>query len=229
MAKKVLLAVDMDDTLTETRLIILKDIYNRLIQNGRLAEATYVNQNYHISPLLWSKEMCDVVYEYVIESGDFMWCASPAKLVRDGLADLLRAFSDHQWGPYFKSVVCTHRGFHKSGLLATTDWLIRHNCDDVFSEVHALDPKEHPNKIDFLRKVYPDYEILLLDDNPFHDPHLVHPYSDEVLIVETEHALPGYVNQEKFTDLDDLKVRIIRKMFGRRGYEKLIKQYADIA
>lgn len=229
MAKKVLLAFDMDDTFTNTRREIIRGMFNKLTLHKLKTELDYVLENKDITPLLWTKVMCNSVFEHVVQYGEFMKTATPSPLMEMGLVDLLNKLLSHNWGPYLTSVVCTHRGFHEDGFGHTDEWLKHHNADGVIQDIHVLNPKDHPNKLNFLRKQYPEHEILLLDDNPFHDPHTVHPYSDEVLIYEGIHSLPGYVNQDKFTTLEDFKLRIIRKMFGQRGYESLLQQYADIA
>lgn len=229
MAKKVLLAFDMDDTFTDTRGEIYHSLAYQLHEKKLTEEYTYLTAHPHVTPLLWSKKMCGAVFEHVVQHGHFMRHAQPSPLMFSGLLEFLRTMLSHNWGPYITSVICTHRGFHEHGHSNTAEWLDRHNASDVFSEIHALDPAIHPNKLEFLRKQYPDYEILLLDDNPLHDPHTVHPRSDEVLIYEGIHTLPGYVNQDKFTTIEDFKTRVIRKMFGERGYERLLQQYADIA
>lgn len=228
MVKPIVIAVDIDDTVGETGKYVIADMHVHLHSNQLFDELEYVKKNDHISPLLWSKEMCDLVSKYVIHPGHYMRHIDTTSLIDDGLADMLRGMTNGDWGSYVKSVVCTHRGSQKWGHTNTVDWLEEKRLDRSFSDVHAISSKDYANKLEFLHKTYPQHEVLLLDDNPFGNPHGVMEAHPDVLIYDREYSLPSHTNQAIYTGIDDLKRRVLLKMFGERGYDRLLQQYAGI-
>ena len=214
MPKLLLIATDMDDTVVDTYGYILPAIRKHLREKNMLEELKYVDEmtKEGKTSMMFKKEISNIIFKEIVEPGHFMLDADPSLLVQQGYFDALGALQMH-FSYLVKSVVCTHRGFNKNGGKLTNEWLIKNQGSDVFDEIHCIDPKEHPDKIKYLQSIYPDYEILLLDDNPFGNTTEVREPCKEVVIYDAINKFDCYSNQNKFTTLDEfikLCISIIR-------------------
>lgn len=201
---KVLLATDVDDTLCNTAEFIINELLHNLSNRGKEEEFKYVLDNMDTVPtLLFRDDIKDIIFESIISRGDYMHLAKPSALLATGYDVLIREFKD-EYPEHFTSVVCTHRGFTELGKNKTASWLNYHDVDDCFDEIHSIKSSLYPNKIEYLSALFPEHQILLLDDNPLHLPKETVPYIKELLIYDGITQLPGYENQTKFKDLTDL-------------------------
>lgn len=204
MAKLLLIAVDLDDTAVGTYDYIYPEIKRFFRKKGMTEELAYVEKMHAAgkTSMMYRKDVSDIVFEEIIKPGHFMRDAEPSLLIQQGFFEAIEALKAH-YSYLIKNVICTHRGFKKDGLQLSREWLIKNEGLDLFDEIHSIKSKDHRNKVEFLKSTYPEYEILLLDDNPLGDIETVHPPMKELLVYDQINKFDGYVNQRKFTNIDD--------------------------
>lgn len=213
---KVLLAVDMDDTLCDTQFEINKRLSQHLYDRGMLEHLKNVHrwaklneENKRYSTLYYPDPMRTIITEHIVPDGGYTATVPATRLVLDGelkrtIAKLKTALGDN-----FKPVIATHR--HKENQVKenTLGWLDVQHLSSSFEDVHFIYSETHPNKIEYLKKLYPGYLILLLDDNPFGNPNGPHDTDESVLVYQELSIYPGYVNQNKFTTAQDLELELL--------------------
>lgn len=206
MKKKVTLAFDMDDTLCLTGEYInlgLNFVAQR-VNKPELAEFVRVNKD-HISTMLYPPEIKKYVDNFIIGPGDYMLDAKPSELMETNIIQRLASrYKDHE----VTLVVCSHRGFHQYGEIYTRVWLDKYGVAHHFDEIHMLDGKVYPNKMDFLKKTYPDSHIVLVDDNPLHDFTKEHEKVEGIVIYDWVHQFPGYKHQDRYNSMTQFFHRI---------------------
>lgn len=195
-----LIALDMDGTLCLTAKHLRDYAIRQLTAQGRQSDLDWIAANPDMSTLLWPEELRNITDIAVLE-GYFMLDVKPSAIVREGLFDHLRRF--RSFVPDVKIVVCTHRGFHKLGKTFTNTWLIQHGGMDVIDAVHAIDPNEHPNKLKYLSRMYPERTIRLLDDNPLFRTEIPHDQDRRLMVYEEEGVIPAYQHQRKINGARD--------------------------
>lgn len=211
---KVLLVTDMDDTLCDTRAFILDRLFTILTAKKDIEKLEYLEANADTLPtFLFRRDIRDIIFGEVIVPGNYMVWAKPTQLLTSGYDVLIRELKA-EYGDDFTSVICTHRGFTVDGKGRTQYWLERQGVEDCFDEVYSIKSSEYPNKIEYLKALYPEHRILLLDDNPLHTPETTADYIKEILIYDGITKLPGYEKQNKFKDLSDLTVIIENLILG---------------
>lgn len=200
MVPKLILAFDMDDTLVDTYGFIYAFMLQFYTDRGMETELNYIMEMHKKghSSLSWRKDESDDVFYQIIKKHTYMVDAKPTMLLSSDFISLCERLIE-QYKDDIKFVICTHRGFTKYGKPLTEEWLEDNKVDHIFKTVHALDRKEHANKVAFLKEQYPGSEIRLVDDNPMHDGETVHPYMPELVIYDKITALPGYSKQRKWT------------------------------
>lgn len=216
MQNKVVLAFDKDDTLTATGQYILNGLHTYADANNHAGIKRYLEKYGNLSTMLHPQWLKDITWNEIIKPGTYMLEADATALVyRDRLLERVVDLRDNVLPVgALDIVVCSHRGFHKLGLRFTETWLDDRNMLDSFDAIHMLDSKDHPNKVEFLKKEYPGAKILLLDDNPLHDFVTPHPKMDELVVVDVEHSLPGYMNQTKYQNpkqILDMVVKLLEE------------------
>lgn len=198
--KPLLIALDMDGTLCLTAKYLRDYAIQQLTIQGRQADLDWIAANPTMSTLLWPEHLRNMTDIAVVE-GFFMLDVEPSAIVQAGLFDRLRKLRAQV--PEIKVVICTHRGFHKQGEIYTDTWLGEHDGLDVIDELHAIDPKDHPNKLTFLSELYPEYNIRLLDDNPLFRTEEPHDQDSRLMVYEEEGTIPAYQYQFKVNDIRD--------------------------
>lgn len=213
---KVLLAVDMDDTLCDTQSEINKRLHQSLYDMGMLEHLKDVHRwselnkkNKRFSTLYYPNPMRAIINENIVPNGEYTSTVQPTRLVLDGELKRTIVKLKTVLGDNFKPVIATHR--HKENQVKenTLGWLDAQHLSSSFEDVHFIYSEEHPNKIEYLKKLYPGYLILLLDDNPFGNPNGPHDTNESVLVYQELSIYPGYINQNKFTTVQDLELQLL--------------------
>lgn len=214
---KLILACDMDDTLTRTGAYFNKHLKIHFKNNGMTDEFKWVEENEtKLSTMQYPKEISDVINSELIESGKYMLHAEPTALAH---RNIMRHIQDYcaKFPGLIELVICSHRGFHQYGDLYTRQWLETAMIGHLFTDIHMLDSRHDPDKMVFLRQKYPNCEILLVDDNPLHDINTVHPHDEDLVVYNKEHQLPGYVNQREYYNVLGL-IQLMNSRMERLGY-----------
>lgn len=197
MKKHIMLALDMDGTLTKTAGLLRKEGKSEFVKRQMWNAVKHCRDNPEGTTLLWPQYMRDVTDE-IVREGTFMLRVEPTEIVKQGLLSEIATIRKMSWNKRLDTCVCTHRGFHESGEEYTRIWLADQKATHVVDNIHAIDPAKHPNKLEFLEELYPDHEIRLLDDNPLFRTDVPHEYDERLIIVEEEGWIPGYMNQNQF-------------------------------
>jgi hypothetical protein len=91
-------------------------------------------------------------------------------------------------------------------------WLETAMLIHLIDDIHMLDGKDDPNKVEYLKKLYPDSEIILVDDNPCHDFTKDHPEMKELVIYDKVNKYEGYSNQKTFESVSQLVEMMKQKL-----------------
>lgn len=212
--KRILLALDMDDTVADTNNYIADWLINYYEESGleHLADQVRDLQYEGKTTMQLTGGHREVVSTLIMPSGRFMVDSKPSEIVRKGLFSYLRDFIKDNEHIEITVVVCTHRGFHKKGEEYTDRWLEDNTWYYPVTKLHVIDPAEHLDKIKYLKEQYPEHQVIIFDDNPMGKPTEVLPYHPE-LIVYTEIAeYPEYAAQTKVKTLDEFKTEFERKI-----------------
>lgn len=210
--KKVLLAVDLDDTVCDTQsevVIRLRQILYGLAQFDDLYDV-YKRYNTNLrlgteSTMLYPEHLRILINTWIIREGSYVSTVKPTQLLSSGglrnLVENLRILM----GDRFTCVVATHRNHEAAVRENTETWLVNQNARQLFDDLHFIHGGRHANKIAYLKEHYPDHEILLLDDNPFGDLHTVHEFDPCVLVYEELCTYDAYQHQRKFRNIEALE------------------------
>lgn len=222
--KKVLLAVDLDDTLCDTQTEVVLRLRERLYGRADWEELARVYEYYHLnqesgqfSTMLYPQHLRNLITNEVIKPGHYVRTVKPTAL-KDELTHAI-SFLRASLGESFTAVVATHRSQEQNVRQGTAEWLMAHDAELLFDELHFIDSQAHANKIAYLKHRFPEHEILLLDDNPFGDPRTIHPHDPAVLVYDKLCNYLGYQHQNRFTTTSSL----IKQIFGLSGTE-----FADV-
>lgn len=192
----VLLGLDMDDNMCDTNAYINQTLISYFERCGFPERVKQVKElSLKMSTFEYPDDLRDLIWTLAIEPGSFMKYATPTDLVTGSFFSKLRALH-HQSKGRLLTVICTHRGFHDDAVQNTKFWLESHGPHGLITNVHAIKSKDHPNKLDFLQEMYPEFTIRLLDDNPFHDKDTIHPKDDRVVIYDQINRFEAYKNQD---------------------------------
>lgn len=195
--KLVVLAIDKDDCLCDTNSLINSELISIFTRSGDLATVAEIKAlSLQISTFEYPEPLRDVIWNEIIKSGNFMRYAPPTDLATGSLWRMLRVLRNKT--SRLKVVVCTHRGFHDQALELTEGWLSNHSLRHEFDGIHAIKSKDYPNKLKFLEETYPGHTIRLLDDNPFHDRGVIHPYDERVVIYDQINRFDSYSEQQSY-------------------------------
>lgn len=218
--KKIILAFDMDDTLVRTgdylhfnlrHLLKMESRPDLIAEIDELREKGYSTMNYP----LHLKELID---KHFVGTGQFMLDAQPSELcsLKDisSLRDLLQEFQG-----IIIPLICTHRGFHEYGDQYTRVWIERRGLSTLFGNVHCIDPQEHKDKIVYLKSLYPDDEIVLVDDNPLGRHDGVHEFRKEILLYEEENPLTAYGEMKKIKSMNCVIEHVSELVYQLKGWE----------
>lgn len=197
MKKNILLAFDMDGTLTLTAKLLREEGKREFVRRQMWDAVKYCRDNPEGSTLLWPQYMRDVTDE-IVREGTFMLRVEPSKIVQQGLLNEVATIRRMNWNKRLDTCVCTHRGFHESGAEYTRIWLADQKANHVIDKIHAIDPALHPNKLEYLSSLYPDHDVHLLDDNPLYHTDGIHDPDPRLCIVSEEGEMPCYANQIQF-------------------------------
>lgn len=209
---KVLLAFDMDDTLCDTQSEVnerLTVILRTLGQNRNLLW-THLNKG-KLSTMEYPTNLREIITNGIIIPGHYQDTVKPTSLMCDDLIRMIECLRIHM-GRNLTTAICTHRG--PTNHSQTYQWIREHNAERAIDVIHAIDPKEHANKIEYLKAEYPGHRILLLDDNPFGNIHKEMDFTPEVLIYNELASYPCHNNQIVFSSLIDLQWRVLNLSLG---------------
>lgn len=210
--KLVLLALDMDDNLCDTNAFINDSLISHFKRKGQLDRVNQVKElALQMSTFLYPEDLRELIWELVIKPGHFMRQAVPTELATGTLFSKLRQLANGS-NNRLKVVVCTHRGFHEHAWSNTKYWLGLHVTPGLITNIHAIKSGEYPNKLDFLQQTYPEYEIVLLDDNPFHDKTKVYEHDPRVVIYDQINRFDTYSAQRTYRGPTDLANHLANKL-----------------
>lgn len=210
---KVLLALDMDDTLCDTQNEVVSRLREILYDLGYFEQLKDVYNFSHLnkiekthSTMLYPGELRTIINEEIIIPGEYIKTVKPTSLITDGG---LTATLFHLKNKIDLSVIiATHRPENPQSVKDTKKWLDDNNFSPFVNAMHFINSKIHSNKINYLKSLYPDYRILLLDDNPLGDLNTIHSHNHNVLVYEKLCIYPCYSQQSKFTNVYDLAARL---------------------
>lgn len=211
--KLVLLALDMDDNFCDTNSYINHTLITYFTRHGMTERVKQVKElSLYKSTFYYPEDLREYIWTLAIEPGHFMRDAVPTDLVTGTLFSKLRQTMNASGGR-LKNVICTHRGFHKDAKPNTQYWLDNHTPRGLISDVHAIKSADYPNKLDFLQEVYPEHNVILLDDNPFHIKDVVQPHDPRVVVYDQINRFSGYANQRTYRGPQDL-INLINNKLG---------------
>lgn len=212
---KIVLALDMDDTIADTNGFIYNWLINHYQESDRidLAEEVEANALAGNTTLSLGEPHRTTVATKIMPSGRFMAHSGLTEITRKGLFSYLRDFIKKNDHLSITVVVCTHRGFHKKGEEYTEEWLRENTWYDPVSKIHCIDPAQHRDKVKYMTEMYPDHKVIILDDNPMGHLHEVIPEMKELIVYNQIADYPAYVNQVKCDSLDSFKVAFEKKVF----------------
>lgn len=213
---KVLLAIDMDDTMTDTQEEVVLRLRRKLYDRADWDSLKWVYESVNAnrkdglhSTMLYPEHLRQIINKEIIREGSYVRTVKPTKLITDGqLIKMLYRLKD-VLAEDLTTIVATHRGVENGVKENTVDWLDRYDVSRHLDDVHFIHSGKHSNKIDFLKSLFPDHEILLLDDNPFGDLQTVHAPNESVLVYQELCKYEAYKHQNKFTSINSLGNMII--------------------
>lgn len=215
---KIVLAFDMDDTLTKTNAYINKHIKIYFQQNNMMKEYDFIiNNEATLSTMMYPDWIKVHVDREIIGPGLYMLNSEPTQL---GLRNCWRELQDfkNEYPSEISYVICSHRGFHVFGDLYTRTWLETMMLSHLIDDIYMLDGKDNPNKVEYLKSIYPDSEIILVDDNPCHDFTKDHPEMEELVIYDKVNKYEGYSNQKTFESVSQLVGMMKQKLVALGVY-----------
>lgn len=212
---KVLLALDMDDTLCDTQSEVvlrlrrylyeramwddLKDVYRRSAINKMIQTQ---------STMLYPEHLRKIIAEEIIGQGDYIKTVKPTSLITGLYLPRLIEKLKHQLGEHnFQVVIATHRNAEKGALENTAAWLFDNKMELFIDDMHFI---QGSNKIDYLTAQYPDHQICLLDDNPFGNLEKVHPFNPAVMIYDRLAVYDVYQHQNRFVSTGSLEAHLLQ-------------------
>jgi hypothetical protein len=206
--RPVVVAIDLDDTVCNTQLEVIKRLNRYLFDKGMLdviEEVRVLAEEEKRSTMLYPDHLRKIISEEIIGKHEYI---SSVKLTNFG-----KALSNFMYKAYWKLgranvhfVVSTHRPDEYNSRNRTKAWISKNKL--IFDHIHFVNSVENSNKIDFLTKEYPNCKIILVDDNPFGDLKVVHPHNPSVLVYNELCDYEAYKHQDKFSDLENLLERI---------------------
>ena len=96
--------------------------------------------------------------------------------------------------------ILTHRGEDIEAKNLTSQWIHSFKpCVDI-KEIHSISHKKNPSKIEYLSKLHPDGNFIIVDDNPMFYTDKEHPYHKQIRIFDMYDKYEiAYKNQIKVT------------------------------
>lgn len=213
---KVLLALDMDDTLTNTQEEVVIQLRRKLYDRAAWDDLKWVYDSVHAnrkdglhSTMLYPEHLRQIINKEIIRVGEYVNTVKPTSLITDGKLAQLIVSLKAKLGDDFTAIIATHRNHEENVKQGTHDWLGNVDFAKHLDGVHFIDGRKHGNKIQYLKSLFPEHEILLLDDNPFGDLHTVHEFNESVLVYEGLCNYEAYQHQNKFTSIESLELRLM--------------------
>lgn len=213
---KVLLAIDMDDTITNTQEEVALRLRRKLSEMGDKEGVKWVYnsacanlQNGLHSTMLYPEHYRNIINEEIILEGSYVTTVKPTNLVSNGGLTKMLFHLKSVLGPDLTTVIATHRGVENGVKENTIEWLDRYKIFKHLNDIHFIPSKKYSNKINYLKLPYPEHEIMLLDDNPFGDLHTVHAPNKSVLVYDELCKYEAYKHQNKFTSINALSSTIV--------------------
>lgn len=218
---KVLLAIDMDDTLTDTQEEVVLRLRHKLYDTAAWDDLKWVYDAVHAnrknglhSTMLYPEHLRKIITRDIIREGSYVKTVKPTKLITDGeFLNMLYRLKDIL-ADDLTIIIATHRNAESGVQENTHDWLDRYDISRHLNGVHFIHGGKHSNKIDYLKSLFPEHEILLLDDNPFGDLHTVHAPNESVLVYQELCNYEAYKHQNKFSSVNALG-NMIMDLAGR--------------
>lgn len=218
---KVLLVLDMDDTLCNTQEEVVIRLRRKLYDKAAWDDLKWVYNSVHAnrkdgkhSTMLYPPHLRDIINKDIIQEGSYIKTVTPTTLITDGLLTHMLFRLRDLLGKDFKTVIGTHRNGERDVFENTADWLDRVEFSQYIDDIHFINNTQHRNKIDYLKSIYSEHEILLLDDNPFGDLHTVHAPNESVLVYQELCNYDAYKHQNKFRSVGALG-NMIMDLAGR--------------
>lgn len=206
------LAFDMDDTLCNTQSEVYKRTLKYCFDNLLMEEYGFLIEHPEMPFSDYQGKLKKIMIENIIEKREYMDTPDPTKLMVKLISELkgLRKYFSGQ----VKFVICTHRGNNISAWLSTYNYLKRHGIQDDFDMIHSIDFEINKDKLKYLERMYPNSEIILVDDNPFGSKSEVREFDSRILIYNEIANYKCHKNQATYLldfslfDLIDNKVNV---------------------
>lgn len=211
---QVVVGIDIDDTLCNTQMEVLKRLYRYLFDKGMLdaiEEVRVLAEVEKVSTMLFPDHFRKIINEEIIGKKEYI------SSVR--LTNFAKGLTRFQWDAdrelgrnNVHFVIATHRPDDYMVRNRTIAWIRKQELS--FNKFHFIDPAQNANKIEFLEKEYPNCKILLIDDNPLGKLNVEHPHNPSVLVYKDLCDYKAYKHQDKFTDFDNLLERVKALAYG---------------
>jgi hypothetical protein len=208
---KVLLVLDMDDTLCDTQSEVVIRLRRKLYDRAAWEDLMWVYDSFNAnrihrthSTMLYPPHLRDIINTEIIQEAGYIKTVKPTTLVTDGKLGEMITRLRAQLGDDLKTIIGTHRNGERNVFEDTIDWLDRANFSQYIDNFHFISNTRHRNKIEYLESFFPEYKIVLLDDNPFGDLHTVHEPNESVLVYQELCTYDAYTHQNKFKSVDIL-------------------------
>lgn len=202
-----ILAFDMDNTFTKTSAQIRVEAYDRAVELGRGDIVRFLITT-NLPVCKYPDWVSKFIYENVIIKRTYMDDVEETELFK-GIKEVIRKAKEVKKD--LKVVICTHRGNNTSAWMSSYNWLNKREMieTNMIDMIHSISHVEQKDKIAYLKSIYVGEEVLLVDDNPFGSTSTIHDHCKEVLIYDAIDKFDGYVNQDVFSDHEDLLKRIL--------------------
>ncbi|UOX39455.1 putative acetyltransferase [Aeromonas phage ZPAH34] len=206
MKEQVILAFDMDDTLTNTNKEVQKRALDFCLRNLLVDEAVYIKEHEHLSFGDFNKNVKEIIEREVIEKRVYMDTSEPTDLLFD-IKKYLFDFKQ-QFKGELKIVICTHRGDNIDAWMSTYNYLKKYELETLFDMIHSIDCVINNSKLNYLDRMYPGSKIVLVDDNPFGGKNKIKPFDSRVVVYKEILSYPCRMNQETYDDIFSLMDKV---------------------
>lgn len=184
------LIFDFDNTLTRSDQYFKHTLIDYFLETRDYDNLEYLAAHAEDNVFELPQNFIDIVREKAIKRELYMLEASPTKLYR------YYFLTPGNLNSRTKVSICTNRGITPNGMAKSTQWLKTFKPCCQIEDIHMLDPRKTPSKLDYLSNVYGN-DFLLIDDDPFYDISKVHEKDHRVAVYEEETKYVAYQNQNK--------------------------------
>lgn len=199
---------DMDDTLTNTNEYLYRITLSHfnLTKQHREFDVLKECRKNGLTTLQLPSMLGEYIGKHFVGPGHFMLGVFPSPMLLgklDQFKDLVGVVRK-QGGSVG---VCTHRGLNDHAEAFTTSWLEDNGLLPYIDQLYVINPKQHPNKINFLKTKSKKFKLV--DDNPLHDLNTVHDHHPDILHYTGISRYDAYRKQYQVNEFSDIQKHFI--------------------